>query len=33
MAFLDISERRIECNVGVHSLMEAYIFSLETIVR
>lgn len=30
--YLNISERREECHVGLTSIMEAYIFSLETIV-
>lgn len=30
--YLNISQRREECHVGIKTLMEAYIFSLETIV-
>lgn len=33
MVYLDISNRRSECHLGLVSLMDSYIFSLETIVR
>ncbi|TMW65139.1 hypothetical protein Poli38472_009306 [Pythium oligandrum] len=32
LAYLDISMNRQECHVGIKTLMEAYIFSLETIM-
>jgi potassium inwardly-rectifying channel subfamily J len=32
LAYLHVSTHREECHVGIFSLMEAYIFSLETIV-
>lgn len=31
--YLNISKREAACHVGLSTLMEAYIFSLETIVR
>lgn len=33
MLYLNISTHEAECHVGLSTLMEAYIFSLETIVR
>ncbi|KAJ0403503.1 hypothetical protein P43SY_010046 [Pythium insidiosum] len=32
LAYLDISRNREECHVGISTLMEAYVFSLETIM-
>ncbi|DBA04721.1 TPA: hypothetical protein N0F65_004358 [Lagenidium giganteum] len=32
MAYLHVSETQVDCHVGVSTLMEAYVFSLETIM-